>query len=97
MEELGYNLLFRWFVGLNVDDPVWGHWMFSFNREWLFDAEIAQAFFQRTVLLAEIDALVSDERFTVDGRLLDAWPSHKSFRRKDGGEAGNTDGVDSRG
>lgn len=97
MEQLDYNLLFRWFVGVNVDDPVWDHSTFSFNRERLFDAEIAQAFFQHTVLLAEMNALVSDEHFTVDGSLLEAWASHKSFRRKDGGDGGNADGGDFRG
>lgn len=96
MEQLDYNLLFRWFVGLNVDDPVWDHSTFSFNRDRLFDAEIAQAFFQHTVLLAEIGGLVSDEHFTVDGSLLEAWASHKSFRRKDGGD-GEAGGGDFRG
>lgn len=84
MEQLNYNLLFRWFVGLNVDDPVWDHSTFSFNRERLFDEAIAQQFFEHTVLLARMQDLVSDEHFSVDGTLLDAWASHKSFRPKDG-------------
>lgn len=84
MEQIEYNLLFRWFVGLNVDDPVWDHSTFSFNRERLFDAAIAQAFFAHTVLLAKVGELVSDEHFSVDGTLLEAWASHKSFRPKDG-------------
>ena len=84
MEQLNYNLLFRWFVGLNVDDPVWDHSTFSFNRERLFDEAIAQQFFEHTVLLARMQELVSDEHFSVDGTLLDAWASHKSFRPKDG-------------
>jgi transposase len=88
MEQLNYNLLFRWFVGLNIDDPVWDHSTFSFNRERLFDAEIAQRFFEHTVLLAQLDRLTSDEHFSVDGTLLEAWASHKSFRRKDGDEEG---------
>ncbi len=66
MEQLDYNLLFRWFVGLNVDDPVWDHSTFSFNRERLFDAAITQRFFEHTVLLA------SDAHFSVDGTLLEA-------------------------
>jgi transposase len=83
MEQLNYNLLFRWFVGLNIDDPVWDHSTFSFNRERLFDAEIAQRFFAHTVLLARLNDLVSDEHFSVDGSLLEAWASHRSFRPKD--------------
>jgi transposase len=83
MEQLDYNLLFRWFVGLNVDDPVWDHSTFSFNRDRLFDDEIAQRFFEHTVLLAQMKDLVSDAHFSVDGTLLQAWASHKSFRRKD--------------
>jgi transposase len=84
MEQLDYNLLFRWFVGLNIDDPVWDHSTFSFNRDRLFDDEIAQRFFEHTVLLAQVKDLVSNEHFSVDGTLLEAWASHKSFRRKDG-------------
>lgn len=83
MEQLNYNLLFRWFVGLNIDDVVWDHSTFSFNRDRLFDAEIAQRFFEHTVLLARLQELVSDEHFSVDGTLLEAWASHKSFRPKD--------------
>jgi transposase len=94
MEQMQYNLLFRWFVGLNIDDPVWDHSTFSFNRERLFDAEVAQRFFENTVLLARINDLVSDEHFSVDGTLLEAWASHKSFRPKDGGDG---DGSDFRG
>jgi transposase len=90
MEQLSYNLLFRWFVGLNIDDPVWDHSTFSFNRERLFDEAIAQHFFEHTVLLARMRDLVSDEHFSVDGTLLEAWASHKSFRPKDGG--GDDDG-----
>ena len=84
MEQLDYNLLFRWFVGLNVDDPVWDHSTFSFNRDRLFDDEIAQRFFESTVLHAQLKDLTSNEHFSVDGSLLEAWASHKSFRRKDG-------------
>lgn len=94
MEQMQYNLLFRWFVGLNIDDPVWDHSTFSFNRERLFDAQIAQRFFENTVLLARVQDLVSDEHFSVDGTLLEAWASHKSFRPRDGGDG---DGSDFRG
>jgi len=94
MEQMQYNLLFRWFVGLNIDDEVWDHSTFSFNRERLFDAEVAQAFFENTVLLARINELASDEHFSVDGTLLEAWASHRSFRPKDGGDG---DGGDFRG
>jgi transposase len=89
MEQLDYNLLFRWFVGLNVDDVVWDHSTFSFNRERLFDEAIAQRFFEHTVLLARLRELVSDEHFSVDGTLLEAWASHKSFRPKDGSDDGD--------
>lgn len=85
MEQMDYNLLFRWCVGLNVNDSVWDHSTFSFNRDRLFDGEIAQRFFEHTVLLARMRELVSDEHFSVDGTLLEAWASHKSFRRKEGG------------
>ena len=95
MEQLNYNLLFRWFVGLNIDDGVWDHSTFSFNRDRLFDAEIAQRFFAHTVLLARLNDLVSDDHFSVDGSLLEAWASHRSFRPKDGSDDG--DGSDFRG
>lgn len=91
MEQLDYNLLFRWFVGLNIDDPVWDHSTFSFNRDRLFDEEVAQGFFDHTVLVAQLKQLVSNEHFSVDGTLLDAWASHKSFRPKDGGDDGDDD------
>jgi transposase len=91
MEQLDYNLLFRWFVGLNIDDPVWDHSTFSFNRDRLFDEEIAQEFFANSVLLARLNDLVSDEHFSVDGSLLEAWASHKSFRPKDGSDDGGDD------
>ena len=91
MEQMSYNLLFRWFAGLNIDDPVWDHSTFSFNRDRLFDDQIAQDFFAHTVLLARVNELVSDEHFSVDGTLLEAWASHKSFRPKDGSSG---DGAD---
>lgn len=95
IEQLDYNLLFRWFVGLNIDDSVWDHSTFSFNRDRLFNEHIAQRFFQNTVLVARMHELVSDDHFSVDGTLLEAWASHKSFRPKDG--SGEGDGGDFRG
>src|SRR6267143_829641 len=84
MEELSYNLLFRWFVGLNMDEPVWDATVFSKNRERLLDGDIAQAFFDRVRQLAAASQLLSDEHFTVDGTLIEAWAGQKSFKRKDG-------------
>ena len=83
MEQLEYNLLFRWFVGLNMDDPVWDPTVFSKNRDRLLAGDIARAFF--TAVRAEADArqLTSDEHFTVDGTLLEAWASLKSFKQVD--------------
>jgi transposase len=81
MEELDYNLLFRWFVGLPMDEQVWDHSVFSKNRDRLLNEEIAAAFFQRVLKLAQPH--LSDEHFTVDGTLIEAWASHKSFRPKD--------------
>ncbi len=81
MEQLDYNLLFRWFVGMEMDEAVWNHAVFSKNRERLLNEEIAQAFFQR--VLRQATPYLSDEHFTVDGTLLEAWASQKSFRPKD--------------
>jgi transposase len=83
MEQLNYNLLFRWFVGLNMDDAVWHPTVFTKNRDRLLAGDVAQAFFD--AVLAEIRqrGLLSDEHFTVDGTLLEAWASKKSFQRKD--------------
>ena len=89
MEQLDYNLLFRWFVGLAMDEPVWNHAVFSKNRERLLNEEIAEGFFQRVLGLAQ--PYLSDEHFTVDGTLIEAWASQKSFRRKDEGP-GPSDG-----
>jgi transposase len=83
MEQLQYNLLFRWFVGLSMDDPVWDATTFSKNRERLLAGDIADAFFREVVADAAAAGLVSDEHFTVDGTLLEAWASQKSFRRRD--------------
>ena len=81
MEQLTYNLLFRWFVGLEMDEPVWNHAVFSKNRERLLNQEVAQEFFQR--VLGQAKGRLSDEHFTVDGTLIEAWASQKSFQKKD--------------
>jgi transposase len=80
MEQLDYNLLFRWFVGLGMDDAVWSPTTFTKNRDRLLDGDIAAAFFEAVLLHADTERLLSDEHFTVDGTLLEAWASHKSFR-----------------
>ena len=82
MEELDYSVLYRWFVGLSLDDPIWDATTFSKNRDRLLDGEIAQAFFAEVVAAITQDGVLSDEHFTVDGTLLEAWASHKSFRPK---------------
>lgn len=81
MEQLDYNLLFRWFVGLNTDDAIWDASSFSKNRDRLLAGDVAQAFFAAVVKQAGSRGLLSDEHFTVDGTLLEAWASQKSFRR----------------
>src|SRR3954471_5312769 len=83
MEQLDYNLLFRWFVGLGMDDAVWSPTTFTTNRDRLLDGDIAAAFFDAVVLHADTERLLSDEHFTVDGTLLEAWASQKSFRPRD--------------
>ncbi len=83
LEQLDYNLLFRWFVGLNMDDPVWDATVFSKNRERLLKGEVAQAFFEQVLKLARQKDLLSDEHFTVDGTLIEAWAGQKSFQKKD--------------
>jgi transposase len=82
VEQLDYNLLFRWFVGLNTDDPVWNPTTFTKNRDRLLDGHIAEKFFARVLALARKDGLLSDEHFTVDGTLIEAWAGHKSFKPK---------------
>jgi transposase len=83
MEQLDYNLLFRWFVGLNMDDAVWDPTVFTKNRERLLAGNVAQAFFERVVAQARQRGLLSDEHFTVDGTLIEAWASLKSFKLKE--------------
>jgi len=84
MEQRRYNLLFRWFVNLNSDDPVWDVTVFTKNRDRLLAGEVAQAFFDQVLAQARAAKLLSSEHFTVDGTLIEAWASHKSFKRKDG-------------
>jgi len=83
MEQLDYNLLYRWFVGLNMDDRMWDVTVFTKNRERLLKGNIAQVFFQKVVEQARAQDLLSDEHFTVDGTLIEAWAGQKSFQRKD--------------
>jgi transposase len=82
MEQLDYNLLFRWFVGLGMDEAVWSPTTFTKNRDRLLEGDIAAAFFEAVLLHADTERLLSDEHFTVDGTLLEAWASHKSFRSR---------------
>lgn len=84
IEQLDYNLLFRWFVGLGMDEAIWDHSTFSKNRDRLLAGDVATAFFEAVLTEARAHRLLSDEHFTVDGTLLEAWASHKSFRPKDG-------------
>jgi transposase len=83
MEQLDYNLLYRWFVGLNIDDPMWDVTVFTKNRERLLKGNIAQAFFQAVLEQAREHSLLSEDHFTVDGTLIEAWAGQKSFQRKD--------------
>jgi transposase len=83
MEQLEYNLLFRWFVGLSMDEAVWVPTVFTKNRDRLLEGEIAEEFFQLVLTQAREADLLSDEHFSVDGTLIEAWASHKSFQRKD--------------
>src|SRR6516165_6753904 len=85
MEQLNYNLLYRWFVGLSPDDPVWDPTTFSKNRERLQAGDVFEAFMTRLLNHPQVKPLLSDEHFSVDGTLIEAWASQKSFRPKDGG------------
>jgi len=85
MEQLDYNLLYRWFVGLQMDDRVWDPTVFTKNRERLLAGEIDGQFFERVLELARQQKLLSDEHFTVDGTLVEAWAGQKSFRPRKGG------------
>jgi len=83
MEEIDYSMLFRWFVGLNLDEEVWDATTFTKNRDRLMDADVAKEFLAQVVEQARVQGWTSDEHFTVDGTLLEAWASLKSFQRKD--------------
>jgi transposase len=85
-EQLNYNLLFRWFVGMNLDDPVWEVTVFTKNRERLWAGGVASALFAEVLAQARSRALLSREHFTVDGILIEAWAGHKRFKRKDGSD-----------
>jgi transposase len=84
MEQLQYNLLFRWFVGLSLDDEIWDETVFTKNRERLIEGDIAKKFMAAVLDQEAVKALLSDEHFSVDGTLIEAWASMKSFRPKDG-------------
>ena len=85
MEQVRYNLLYRWFIGLAIDDEVWDHSTFSKNRDRLLEHAVVESFFTEVMTLADKRALLSREHFSVDGTLIQAWASHKSFVPKDGG------------
>jgi transposase len=86
MEQIDYNLLFRWFVGLGIDDPVWDHSTFSKNRDRLLDADVAAKFLEATLRHPKVKRFLSNDHFSVDGTLVEAWASLKSFRAKDGSD-----------
>ena len=86
MEQLDYNLLFRWFVGLGVDDPIWVPTVFTKNRDRLLDADVAARFLAAVLAHREVKPLLSNDHFSVDGTLVEAWASLKSFRAKDGSD-----------
>jgi transposase len=86
MEQINYNLLFRWFVGLGVDDAVWDHSTFSKNRDRLLDADVAAKFLAAILRHPKVKGFLSDEHFSVDGTLVEAWASIKSFRARDGSD-----------
>lgn len=92
MEQLDYNLLYRWFVGLSPDDPVWDPTVFTKNRDRLQHGEVFAKFMSKLLNHPQVRPLLSDEHFSVDGTLIEAWASHKSFRPKDG--SGDDDGSD---
>jgi len=87
MEQLEYNLLFRWFVGLETDELVWNHSTFSKNRDRLLNQDVARSFFAR--VREQAQPYMSDEHFTVDGTMIEAWASQKSFQKKEGGDSGD--------
>ena len=97
MEQIRYNLLYRWFIGLAIDDEVWDHSVFSKNRDRLLDHAVVERFFTEVMQLADNRKLLSKEHFSVDGTLIQAWASHKSFVPKDGGNDDSSAGGGSAG
>ncbi len=95
MEQLNYNLLYRWFVGLGIDEPVWVLTVFTKNRERLLAAEVAHKFPAELLNHKEVRGLLSDEHFSVDGTQVAAWASMKSFRAKDGSDEPASSGRNS--
>ena len=91
MEQLDYNLLFRWFVGLNMDDAVWDASTFSKNRDRLLDGDVAQRLLVAVIKQLQEQGLASDEHFTVDGTLIEAWASQKSFQKREGSDSRQDD------
>src|SRR5690242_6512984 len=83
VEEIDYSVLFRWFVGMNLDEPVWDVTVFTKNRNRLLEGDVAREFLCAVIAQAQAKGLTSDEHFTVDGTLIEAWASLKNFRRKD--------------
>jgi transposase len=89
VEQMDYNMMFRWFIGLNLDDDIWNATTFTKNRDRLLEGEVAERFFAEVLAMAKKQGLVSQEHFTVDGTIIEAWASHKSFKPKDGGDDDN--------
>src|ERR1044072_8539178 len=92
MEQLSYNMLFRWFVGLSLDAPVWDVTVFTKNRERLLEGDIARAFLHAILVAPAVKRLLSSEHFSVDGTLIEAWGSMKSFRPKQPPDGGTSAG-----
>jgi hypothetical protein len=92
MQQIHYNLLFRWFVGLSIDDPVWDPSVFTKNRDRLLEAEVAREFLATLLTLPQVKRLLSSDHFSVDGTLIEAWASMNSFRPKDGSGEPPADG-----
>jgi hypothetical protein len=91
MEQMDYNVLFRWFVGLSMDAPIWDVTVFTKNRERLLAGDIAAKFLTAVLQQARVKALLSDDHFSVDGTLIEAWASMKSFTPKDADECSDDD------
>jgi transposase len=92
VEQIRYNLLYRWFIGLAIDDEVWDHSSFSKNRDRLLEHAVVESFFTEVMALAEQRKLLSRDHFSVDGTLIQAWASHKSFKPKDADDDGPNGG-----